>query len=293
MIRKKNEKNKQFISDLIELSDIDSKIKDKLLYILNYITISCREEDDKYTLQINSNQSTLAVYLEFKLKKESNAPTLVLTVETNELESILANAIKSSIDIEEFISLCEFNSLYKNYCSSYNFETSRIPLRLILKGSTIVLRNAYDDCDVFELGWNYQRMYTSDLYRSEYEDALLTIRQDLAFFTKNIYVNKNNIPEQLKSFEYDKEKDDILVKILKDSDLTNSTEKKEKYYIELASGFKELQNVEEINDSDTESDNYICTFNDGSTLEFSKSRLFVVTKRGRSTSEDEKNLELK
>lgn len=286
--RIKENKNKDFLNKVLAKSDIEVILKDRLSYIFNLVSIYCEESDEDYTLRISSNISGLDVDFELTIKKNSVAPSIKVNDKPTELESIIANVITRNTSFEELIDLCKINTMY-NCNKTYVASIGELPIELNLSDNKITIKekgtNETRYSNILEI-WS-PNVYTNERIDSSISEELHTIRNNLMFFIKNSYVNKSELPEQLFSYDYTNENE--LEQLIKSSSITNPNEESEDYYyIEVGNSVKELTDISTL--EEIEKNVYKCVFTDGSSLEFSKNRLFTVTKSKRPSSKAEKIL---
>lgn len=289
---KKKEKNKSFFEFLIKSSDEDSRVKDRLLYIFNNIDLLCEEDDDAYTLILESTLNGLEIYLTFELNKNSTNPSIKCTCEQNEIESIISSFLLRNLDEQDIIRICNMNLVYGND-KDYSIKINGLPIELNLSEDRIVLRTI-DDGDeynqnIFSIYPNSEYLYIDNSLPKE--GYTFSIINNLSFFAKSCYVKKEDIPREILKYGCDSKT--TLERLIETSDIGNDEEVIQSYYIALPNEIKELEGVEEILDSSEEETNYVCTFEDGSSLEFAKDRLFTINKRTKKFTMAEKALSLK
>lgn len=276
----KNEKNRTFLNSIIEKSTIDDNLKMRLCYIINFLSISCKENDESYSLTLESMQTGLSIYLVFELKKNWSTPKIRLSCETNELESIIAEIFTSNASIEEFTDICKFNLLYNNG-KDYTIKVNSLPIEIKLEENKISMteKEAYRFNEgIFDLYIGTHSINLHDIYGSDNEEALIAIRGNLLFFLSNSYVKKSDVPSQLLS--YDCTNEDATKELFSSTNFYHNYEDNEldqKYFIEVNLELKELKGIRRFNI--IENNFYKIYFNDGSTLEVPTNKIFKIGKR--------------
>lgn len=276
----KSEKNRTFLNSIIEKSSIDDNLKMRLCYIINFLSISCKETDESYSLTLESTQTGLSIYLVFELKKNWSSPKIKLSCETNELESIIAEIFTSNASIEEFEDICKFNFLYNND-KDYTIKVNSLPVEIKLEKNKISMteKGAYGfNEDIFDLYPGSHSISLHDIYGSDNEETLIAIRGNLLFFLSNSYVKKSDVPPQLMSYDCTNidEAKELFGSVNYYHDYEDN-ELDQKYFIEVNLELKELKGIRRFNL--IENNFYKIYFNDGSTLEVPTNKIFKIGKR--------------
>lgn len=276
----KDEKNRTFLTNIIEKSNIDDNLKTRLCYIINFLSISCKETDESYSLTLESTQTGLSIYLVFELKKNWSSPKIILSCGTNELESIIAEIFTSNASVEEFTDICKFNLLYNND-KDYTIKVNSLPIEIKLEENKISMteKEAYRFNEgIFDLYIGTHSISLHDIYGSDNEETLIAIRGNLLFFLSNSYVKKSDVPPQLMS--YDCTNTDDTKELFSSVNVYHNYEDNEldqKYFIEVNLELKELKGIRRFNL--IENNFYKIYFNDGSTLEVPTNKIFKIGKR--------------